>query len=61
MSMMANLLGNPKLVAKSVPITVINGSETKTDIFMEKVEGVDLDHAPADDPAREYDFILNSN
>ena len=56
MSMMANLLGNPKLVAKSVPITVINGSETKTDIFMEKVEGVDLDHAPADDPAREYDF-----
>ena len=56
MSMMANLLGNPKLVAKSVPITVINGSETKTGIFMEKVEGVDLDHAPADDPARGYDF-----
>lgn len=56
MSMMANLLGNPNLVAKSVPITVISGSETKTGIFMEKAQGVDLDHAPADEPAREYDF-----
>ena len=56
MSMMANLLGNPKLVAKSVPITVINGSETKTGIFMEKARGVDLTHASEDEPARQYDF-----
>lgn len=56
MSMMANLLGNPKLVAKSVPITVISGSETKTGIFMEKAKGVDLAHAPEDEPARGFDF-----
>ena len=56
MSMMANLLGNPKLVAKSVPITVISGNETKTGIFMEKAKGVDLTHAPEDEPARGFDF-----
>lgn len=54
MSMMAALLGSPQLVAKSVPLTVTNGSETKTGTFMANARGVDLDKLAPDAPIRDY-------
>ena len=54
MSMMAALLGSPQLVAKSVPLTVTNGSETKTGTFMANAKGIDLYKLTPDAPIRDY-------
>lgn len=53
MSIVANLLGRPELVAASVPMTVVNGKEKKTGIFMESAQGMEMGAIPFDHPFKE--------
>lgn len=53
MSIVANLLGKPELVAATVPMTVVNGKETKTGVFMESAQGMEMGSIPFDHPFRE--------
>ena len=53
MSIMANLLGRPELVAASVPMTVVNGKDIKTGVFMESAQGMEIGSIPFNHPFKD--------
>lgn len=55
MSMVSNMLGFPDMLAKSTPMTVVNGTEKMSGVFMAYAEGKDLSNLAPDDPMYEYE------
>ena len=55
----AKLIGCEKLIAKAVPMVVVNGDKVIKGTFMEHANGSDINNLTADDPLRNFDAAVS--